>query len=168
MSTAEAQRIWRQRHGARLGVRGRRPDSPCGTLAAHKRHVRHGETPCELCRLAARSDRQFRRIKASWQSSDRFAWLLHRAVLDQLLASPEVVLAAAHARVIRQQARDASGSERELWSEWEILLGRPIEELAGALIGLDERAKQLRSTTPFVGVIDADRRLALLEASKAS
>ena len=32
---------------------GRKP-SPCGTEAAYKRHLRHGEEPCEECRGAHR------------------------------------------------------------------------------------------------------------------
>lgn len=31
-----------------------RPESPCGTLAAYKRHLRRSETPCEPCRIAKR------------------------------------------------------------------------------------------------------------------
>jgi len=37
-----------------MGARGPRPQ-PCGTLAAYKRHQRHGEVPCYAC-LDARND----------------------------------------------------------------------------------------------------------------
>lgn len=35
-------------------VRGGPPRQlqPCGTVAAYKRHVRHGEEPCAACRAA--------------------------------------------------------------------------------------------------------------------
>jgi len=37
------------------GPRGGRPAfRPCGTLAAYKRHYRHGETPCRACKQAWR------------------------------------------------------------------------------------------------------------------
>lgn len=147
-------------------MRGRTATSPCGTLAAHKRHVRHREPPCELCRLAARTDRGFRRNKAVWQRSDRFAWLIHRSVLDELLADPPQVLDRARARVAAQRLRPGAENEGSLWDRWEQLLSGPISELASLMVGLDEGAKQLRSTTPFVAIIDQARRAAALEASR--
>ena len=168
MSTAESQRRWRANHGTRSGVRGRPPSSPCGTLAAHKRHVRHGEQPCELCRLAARADRQFRRTRVSWQRSDRFAWLLHRSVLDQLLADPVATISLAKDRLTRQHDRAGAVAERPLWDQWTVLLDGSVLELAAVMVGLDEGAKQLRSTTPFVGLLGEDRRNAAFEASRAA
>ena len=167
MSTAEAQRRWRARHGARTGVRGRAATAPCGTLAAHKRHVRHHESPCELCRLAARADRGFRRNKGVWQRSDRFAWLLHRIVLDELLADPPVVIGRATERLEIQRHRPGADAEAALWDRWADLLGGPITDLAPVMIGLDEDSKQLRSTTPFVGIVDEPRRSSAFEASRA-
>jgi hypothetical protein len=52
MSDAEYQRRWRAAHGARTGQIGRPATSPCGTVAAYKRHQRNGETPCAECRAA--------------------------------------------------------------------------------------------------------------------
>jgi hypothetical protein len=167
MSTAEQQRVWRARHGARSGARGRPVAAPCGTLAAYKRHVRHGEVPCDLCRLAARSDRQFRRVRGAWQQSDRFAWLLHRAVLDELLASPDTVIDRARARIAEQRVRDADGHESALWTAWQEFIDGPIDELAAMLLGSDELAKLLRSTTPFIGIVGDERRAVVLGASKA-
>lgn len=165
MATAEAQRAWRARHGARTGVRGRRPDAPCGTLAAHKRHVRHGQAPCDLCRLAARTDRQFRRTRSEWTRPDRFSWLVHRAVLDQLLRDPESVIAHATERLTRQRLRDTDHHEVQLHRQWDELLRGPLDVLAATMIGLDEHARQLRSSTPFVGVISEERRTTALGAS---
>lgn len=167
MSTAEAQRKWRARHGARTGVRGKAATSPCGTLAAHKRHVRHHEPPCELCRLAARADRGFRRNKGAWQRSDRFSWLLHRIVLDELLTDPLVVVDGAIERLETQRRRPGAGVEAALWDRWADLLAGPINDLAAVMIGLDEDSKQLRSTTPFIGIIDEARRTSAFEASRA-
>jgi hypothetical protein len=155
MSTAEAQRNWRASHGARTGIRGRAATAPCGTLAAHKRHVRHRDSPCELCRLAARADRGFRRNSAVWQRSDRSAWLLHRAALDELLASPKRVAASVRAQLRTQ--RSGAGAEPLLWARWEQLLDGPLLDLASVMVGLDDDAKQLRSMTPFVGIIDDQR-----------
>lgn len=52
MSTADYQREWRARHGARTGEPGRPVTQPHGTTAAFKRHQRHGEEACAPCRLA--------------------------------------------------------------------------------------------------------------------
>jgi len=52
MSSAEYQRRWRASRGARTGEPGRPAVQPCGTPAAYARHLRHGEIPCEACRLA--------------------------------------------------------------------------------------------------------------------
>jgi hypothetical protein len=52
-------------HGIINGTHGigcRQPDQPCGTLAAYRRHHRHGEPPCRSCRQAkARFDADMRR-----------------------------------------------------------------------------------------------------------
>lgn len=167
MSTAEEQRKWRARQGVRTGFPGRMATARCGTLAAHKRHVRHQEPPCELCRLAARADRGFRRNKSSWQRSDRFAWLLHRAVLDKLVFDPTRVLGLARERLETQRLRRGTEEEGPLWDRWDELLNAPMIDLASVLIGLDENAKQLRSTTPFVGIVDDARRASALEAQRA-
>lgn len=56
MASAEYQRARRVRlaeqAGRAPGVPGRPVTAPCGTVAAYKRHQRHGEPPCEACRAA--------------------------------------------------------------------------------------------------------------------
>lgn len=52
MSSAEYQRRWRAKHGAKTGQPGRPITQPCGTVAAYKRHQRKNETPCAACRQA--------------------------------------------------------------------------------------------------------------------
>lgn len=52
MSTADYQRAWRAKQGARTGHPGRPITKPCGTPAAYKRHIRNGEKPCDACRAA--------------------------------------------------------------------------------------------------------------------
>lgn len=47
MTNAERQARWRQRQRA---TNGKRQLEPCGTLAAHRRHQRNGERPCDACR----------------------------------------------------------------------------------------------------------------------
>lgn len=52
MSTADYQREWRAKQGARTGQPGRPATAPCGTVAAYKRHQRRQETPCDACKAA--------------------------------------------------------------------------------------------------------------------
>lgn len=52
MSTAEYQRQWRAARGARTGEPGRQATQPHGTIAAYRRHTRHGEEPCAACKAA--------------------------------------------------------------------------------------------------------------------
>jgi hypothetical protein len=69
---------------------------------------------------------------------------------------------------MEQRTRRGADDESALWDRWEHLLSCPIIELASVMIGLDEDSKQLRSTTPFVGIIDDARRTSALEASRAA
>lgn len=59
MSTAEYQRRWRAKHGSSTGRPGR-PPAPCGTAAAAKRHMRHGETVDDACREAYNAEQRAR------------------------------------------------------------------------------------------------------------
>lgn len=52
---AEYMRRYRAKQGAKTGQMGPPPSSPCGTLAAYKRHLRKKEKPCPAC-AAARLD----------------------------------------------------------------------------------------------------------------
>ena len=51
---AAQMRRLRASRGAVTGAVGRRVSQPCGTLAAYRRHLKDGETPCEPCRAANR------------------------------------------------------------------------------------------------------------------
>jgi len=49
--SADRQRRYRQRNGARVGQSpGPVPSAPCGTVSAWKRHQRNGEPVCAACR----------------------------------------------------------------------------------------------------------------------
>jgi len=51
-SSADYQREWRARNGARTGQPGRPATAPCGTPAAYRRHKRRGEPIDDACREA--------------------------------------------------------------------------------------------------------------------
>lgn len=50
--SAERQRAYRARKGARTGQLGPAPTAACGTVSAYKRHLRRGEEPDVECRAA--------------------------------------------------------------------------------------------------------------------
>ena len=54
---------WReQKADYRLRTRGpARVPQPCGTVAAYRRHLYHGETPCDACRNAEKERNRDRR-----------------------------------------------------------------------------------------------------------
>ena len=61
VSSAEYQRRWRQAHGAVAGRVGRPVERLCGTVAAYRRHLRRGETPCQECKDANSAEQRERR-----------------------------------------------------------------------------------------------------------
>jgi len=71
-SSADRQRAYRARRGARTGERGRPVVAPCGTPAAYKRHKRKGEPIDEACRLAYNADqREFYRRRLDGRRDQR-------------------------------------------------------------------------------------------------
>lgn len=51
MTNADRQRRYRERNGANVGhPPGPQPTRPCGTEAAYRRHLRHGEATCGDCK----------------------------------------------------------------------------------------------------------------------
>lgn len=100
------------------------------------------------------------------ERADRFALLLHRVVLDRLLADPDAVVDSARQRLASTRERTIAGHESTLARRWDGLLDGPIEDLVRALVGLDEDSIELRSSTPFVGFSSPDERETALRASK--
>lgn len=80
---------------------------------------------------------------------------LHKAVADRLLAEP-ALLDRTRERVARW-LRDGSVA-RPYAEAWLCVLGRPVEEIARFLEDPGERARQLRQTSPFAGVLDPRTR----------
>jgi hypothetical protein len=80
---------------------------------------------------------------------------LHAAVAERLRADPRL-LDRARARV---QGWLAHGPVHPRYARaWAELLARPLEEVCAAIVDPGERARALRQSTPFAGVIDARTR----------
>jgi hypothetical protein len=59
-NSPEYMRAYRARNPG--GPNGRPPTEPCGTLAAYRRHLRHGEEACQPCKDAnAARSREYRK-----------------------------------------------------------------------------------------------------------
>lgn len=74
-----ARRLGMSRNGVRRVIERMTRDEekvlqPCGTVAAARRHQRHGEIPCEPCLAAVAEDKrkwQAERVKAQWPVGTR-------------------------------------------------------------------------------------------------
>jgi hypothetical protein len=83
---------------------------------------------------------------------------LHRAVAERIRADSSVIERAR--RRIEDWLRD--GTVAKAYAEaWRELLARPADEVARFLEDPGERARQLRQTSPFAGVLDARTRWAI-------
>ena len=87
---------------------------------------------------------------------DRRSLHLHRAIGRRLEEEPEAVVARARENLVLMRRRhpEAEG----LFREWEVLLDRPVRELAPVLTDPGPRARELRHVTPFAGILSAAER----------
>ena len=89
---------------------------------------------------------------------------LHRLVADRVLASPELV-DEARARV--RKWLTAGAIDRTWAAAWLDVLERPPGEVADALTDPGQRARDLRQSSPFAGVIDPRERWAVWRRAQA-
>lgn len=87
---------------------------------------------------------------------DRRSLHLHRAIAAHLRRDPERVLGLARRTLGRMRERHPGAAP--LLREWEVLLRRPLPELAPALTDPSLRGRELRHVTPFAGVLSAAER----------
>jgi transcriptional regulator with XRE-family HTH domain len=95
-------------------------------------------------------------FSAPMTREERRSLHLHRAIAERLLAEPERVTAQAR-RNLRRMRTVASTASQPL-REWSVLLDRPSEALAEALVDPSPWARELRHVTPFAGVLTAEER----------
>lgn len=81
---------------------------------------------------------------------------LHGAIASRLMRDPEAILRTARRNLDLMRARHPAAES--LLREWEVLLGRPVRELASALVDSSPRGRELRQATPFAGVLSASER----------
>ncbi len=90
---------------------------------------------------------------------------LHRAVAERLVADPQVLTRARR----RVQGWLDEGTVARPWAEaWRLALQAAPEQVAALLREDSERARAMRQTSPFAGVLDARQRWAIWRATRAS
>jgi len=92
---------------------------------------------------------------------DRRSLALHEAVVGHLLESPDTVVARARKTLGRMQQRHPHAWP--LLDEWKVLLRLPIPHLVDILRDPGPRARELRHTSPFAGVLSAAERTQVLK-----
>jgi predicted protein tyrosine phosphatase len=84
---------------------------------------------------------------------------LHEAVARRVLDDPSVL---ERARAKLEEWIDRGGRSTSLLVQWREVLSRSPADVAAFLTDPSEAAAQLRSASPFAGVLDPQTRLAIL------
>jgi hypothetical protein len=87
---------------------------------------------------------------------------LHREVARRLRDDPSLVAGA-----LRRVRGWSDGVHEHYRRGWEQLLAGPLDELCALLVEDSERARDLRQTSPFAGVLDAATRWRIWRAARA-
>jgi hypothetical protein len=89
--------------------------------------------------------------------------LLHRAVAERISENPALLEVARHnlRRWIDQ------GGERAYWTEWETMLAGPLGEILAFMVSPSEKARRLRQSSPFCGILTPRERWKIYESFAA-
>lgn len=100
----------------------------------------------------------------SHQFIDEFNLAYHRAVAEALLRDPEAVVSRARRNIARWLEGDVyDDGEKGALSEWDkILAESSVEELIAVITEDSDEGQRLRQSTPFTGVLPAERRREIL------
>jgi hypothetical protein len=85
---------------------------------------------------------------------------LHEEIARRLSASPELIEIAKE-NIARWVERDG---ELPPWKEWGEILDRPLPEIIGVLTSRDEKARHLRQSSPFCGILSPRERWRIYES----
>lgn len=85
---------------------------------------------------------------------------LHEEIARRLSACPEL-LEVAKDNIARWIKRDGEISP---WAEWKEILSRPLTEIINVLLSRDEKARHLRQSSPFCGLLTPRERWRIYES----
>lgn len=97
------------------------------------------------------------------RDQERNLWL-HAAVAGVLVSEPDIVVQRAKANLDRLIADHPRGQARRRLDEWQRILHGPITAIVAVLTSPSERSIELRQNSPFAGVLEPERRRAILTA----
>lgn len=97
--------------------------------------------------------------------SDRRSLEIARETTAALDRDPDAVLAKALDNIARW--RRGSGPHAHL-QEWELIIHQGPAAVRAVLTGHDDHSRQLRSSSPFAGVLHEEVRLAAIERASAA
>jgi transcriptional regulator with XRE-family HTH domain len=104
------------------------------------------------------------RVEPRLTSPERRSLALHRIVAEKLDHDPGRVRERAERNLATMRAADSDGRASRALEDWERLLRSDNSTLRTALTDKTPRARSLRQSSPFAGVISDEERLAVLEA----
>ena len=122
-----------------------------------------GATLSTVDRLAKSLDCEVALVPALTRE-DRVTLALHSRIADRLVQEPEHVLRLARDRV-RRWSTEQPAHVQPWVKAWRGILTLPPRVVADLIVDRSSFARELRQTSPFIGVLsDAERREAIMEA----
>ena len=91
---------------------------------------------------------------------DERSLALHRAVAQRLKENPTLLEIARN----NLERWCQEGGMRSYWTEWKNILRSPLDEILSFLVSNDERAKWLRQSSPFCGILTPRERWKIYES----
>ena len=89
--------------------------------------------------------------------------VLHRAIAQRVTENP-ALLDVARANLRRWVSQDG---ERLYWTEWENILKGPLEDVLAFMVSPSEKARRLRQSSPFCGILTPRERWKIYESFAA-
>lgn len=126
-------------------------DLPHLTVGTHRRLRRE-----DVERAGQRTTRSNR--------SDRRSRWLNIAVAGELVRDPDTVLSRARQNLELLQAKHPRGQGADWLRQWEKLLDGPVDDVLDVLTSTTPRARELRTNSPFAGVLTGEDREQVLHA----
>ena len=97
---------------------------------------------------------------------ERNLWL-HTGVAGELVADPAGTLRKARENLDRLVGEHPRGQARRRLDDWRRILNGSIAGIVEVLISPSERSIELRQNSPFAGVLETERRRAILSAYRS-
>jgi hypothetical protein len=100
------------------------------------------------------------RTTSGHQKVEERSIALHRRISEMLKGDPELLAMARHNL---QKGMEIHGNLR-VFQEWNRILDRPVDEIRAILVSPSQKARWLRQSSPFSGILDPRERWKIYEA----